>query len=154
MCIQDIHTLLTDLEANSQFGDISRFAIYGQTGEPASNDQESTSDEPSSRLPGSSPLPTHFPSPSSSQGQGQGLFLINLAVLTAATRLRSDPWRETTVYIHFIALNHWHPSFGLEFRQFLQLVHIELCDGTLHHADTDNFNPFDIQEGHQSFPEG
>jgi hypothetical protein len=111
--IQDIHTLLTDLEVHSQFGDISRFAIYGQTGEPDSNGAEP---EPVFRAPGSSPLPTRFPP--SSQGPPD-IFLINLAVLAAATRLCSDPWRETTGYLHFIALNHWHPSFGLEFRQFL-----------------------------------
>jgi hypothetical protein len=31
--IQDIHTLLTDIERNSEFGDISSFADYGPTGE-------------------------------------------------------------------------------------------------------------------------
>jgi hypothetical protein len=55
--------------------------------------------------------------------------LINLAVLAATTRLRIDPWNETTGYIQFIALHHWHPSFEIVFPDFLRLVHTELRKG-------------------------
>jgi hypothetical protein len=34
--IQDIQTLLTELELNSQFGDITAFANYGSSGKPPS----------------------------------------------------------------------------------------------------------------------
>jgi hypothetical protein len=82
--IQDIHILLTELELNSQFGDISRFVEYGSTGKP-----ESTNDPV---IPEPDP-----PSPTEESSlQDPGLFLINLAVLAATTRLRVDPWNKTT----------------------------------------------------------
>jgi hypothetical protein len=142
--IQDIHTLLTDLELNSQFGDISSFAQYGSTGEP--DPTRADQPPPVSSPEGSSPLPTTFPPPSSGP---PGIFLINLAVLAAATRLRIDPWHETTGYVQFIALHHWHPSFGIVFPDFLRLVHTELRNGNLHNREAyvDPSNPFDIQVG-------
>ena len=90
--IQDIHTLLTDLETNSQFGDLSSYARYGLTGEPEPatpnppgneffSDTRATEDSSSSPPPASGP---------------PGIFLINLAVLAATSRLRIDPWNETT----------------------------------------------------------
>jgi hypothetical protein len=136
--IQDIHTLLTDLEINSH---ISRFATFGNTGEPDSSDPTRVYAE--TQASGSSALPTSFPT--ASQGT-PGLFLINLAVLSTSTRLRIDPWNETTGYVQFIALHHWHPSFGIPFPSFLELVHTELRDGTLHQADLANENLFDHQE--------
>jgi hypothetical protein len=142
--IYDIHTLLTDLELNSQFGDISRFATFGTTGEPDSTDPTR---EYATQAPGSNPLPTRFPP--ASQGP-PGIFLINLAVLSTATRLRVDPWNETTGYIQFVALHHWHPSFGIAFPAFLQLVHTELREGTLHQDIQDN-NPFNL---HEASPQG
>jgi hypothetical protein len=138
--IQDIHTLLTDLEANSQFGDISRYAFFGVSGSADSPEAER---EYENRPSGSPSLPTNFPPPSHGT---PGIFLINLAVLATATRLRIDPWRHTTGYVQFLALHHWHPSFGVAFPTFLQLVHTELRDGLLQQADLDA-NPLDIQVG-------
>jgi hypothetical protein len=135
--IQDIHILLTDLETNRQFGDISCFAHYGISGEP--NSPEAVRDF-EARPSGSSPLPTSFPI----DGQ-PGIFLINLAVLAAATRLRIDPWNRTTGYVQFIALHHWHPSFGILFADFHQLVQTELVEGTLFQADVTHVNPFNLQ---------
>jgi hypothetical protein len=64
---------------------------------------------------GLAPLPTSFPT---WEHGHPGIFLIILAILAAATRLQVDPWNKTTGYIHFIALHHWHPSFGPEFPAF------------------------------------
>jgi hypothetical protein len=74
--------------------------------------------------------------------------LIKLAILAATTRLRVDPWNETTGYMHCIALHHWHPSFGIAFPLFLQLVQTELHEGHIYNPDIYGFeNPFDLQEG-------
>jgi hypothetical protein len=119
MQIQDIHTLLTDIESNSQFADISSFAQYGQSGEPhPTGDEEERASERTSktRAEGSYPQPATFPPPSSGH---PGIFLIQLAVLAAMTCLRIDPWNEMTGYVHFIALHHWHPSFSIVFPDFL-----------------------------------
>jgi hypothetical protein len=142
--IQDIHTLLTELELNSQFGDITAFATYGYSGKstespkatsPSTERVTETSYRP--LLPISVPLST--------EPQPPGLFLIHLAVLAAATRLRIDPWNDTTGYIQFITLHHWHPSFGIGFLDFLQLVHTELQEGRLHQDQSNN--PFDLLVG-------
>jgi hypothetical protein len=77
--------------------------------------------------------------------------LINLAVLAATTYLRVDPWNKTTGYVHFIALHHWHPSFGIAFPLFLQSVQTELHKGHFHNADIYGVkNPFDLQVGPNS----
>ena len=108
MWIQDIHTVLTDLELNSQFGDILSFAQHASTEEPdPAMFLDHTGEE--SAYEAWTAEPTTFPLPSSGP---PGIYLINLAVLAAATRLRIDPWNETTGYIQFIALHHLHPSFG------------------------------------------
>jgi hypothetical protein len=139
--IQDIHALLTDLEANSQFGDISQYAEYGVPG--GTPDFPATEETLETGPPGTAPFLTSFPP---AEHGTPGIFLINLAVLTTATKLRVDPWCETSGYIQFIALNHWHPSFGIPFVAFLQLVHTELREGLLHQPDH-GANPFDIQIG-------
>jgi hypothetical protein len=149
--VQDIRHLLTELELNSQFGDISNFAEYGSTGiapttEPASSADSTHLDDfplPEDRPAGVCPLPTS--SPQIAHGP-PGLFLINLAVLAATTKLRIDPWNETTGYIQFIALHHWHPSFGIDFPTFLLLVHTELNENRLQTSTIDQ-NPFDLQVG-------
>jgi hypothetical protein len=144
------HRQLCDLELNSQFGDITSFVQYGSTGEPdptrAASPNTASTEESYPTTEGSFPLPTTFPPPSAGP---PGIFLINLAVLAAATRLRIDPWNETTGYIQFIALHHWHPSFGIVFPDFLRLVHTELREGILHHreASVDPSNPLNIQVG-------
>jgi hypothetical protein len=80
MQIQDIHTLLTNLKANSQFGDIGCFAHYGSTGKTDSAEAESVN---KARPEGASSLIlTSCPPPL--QGP-PGIFLINLAVLAATT---------------------------------------------------------------------
>jgi hypothetical protein len=150
--IQDIHTLLTDIETNSQFGDIRCFVRYGNTGEAPDDDTSNVNSDTSETYrdfdttsTGSSPLPTTFPPP---EHGPPGLFLINLAVLAATTRLRIDPWNETTGYIQFIALHHWHPSFGIVFPDFLRLIHTELRERRLHQTDIfGDQNPFDINIG-------
>jgi hypothetical protein len=77
-----------------------------------------------------------------------GLFLINLAVLAATTRLWVDPWNETTGYVHLIALHHLHPSFGIAFPLFLQLFQTERHKGHFHNADIYGVkNPFELQVG-------
>jgi hypothetical protein len=119
--IQDIHQLLINLELNSEFGDISRYAQQGQEG-------NSLDESTVSSLPEEATGELYPPLSSSPPSQ----FLINLAVLAAATRLRVDPWSNTTGYIHFIALHHWHPSFGIEFPAFLSLVNTELQEHRLH----------------------
>jgi hypothetical protein len=140
--IADIHHLLTELEANSEFGDISRFSLRGRDlpGAPApvnpppldptiiDTDPFQSSDTPAR------------------EGTHPGIFLINLAVLAAATRLRVDQWNETQGYIQFIALHYWHPSFGIDFPSFLHLVHTELRDSVIQTEDSGS-NPFDIQVG-------
>jgi hypothetical protein len=73
-----------------------------------------------------------------------GIWLINLAILAAATCLCVDPWCTTEGYIQFIALHHWHLSFGLAFPSFLQLVQTELQEARLH-SEHDH-NPFNIQQ--------
>jgi hypothetical protein len=114
MQIQDIHTLLIDLEANSQFGDISCYTQYGSTSESTNPEAESVY---KARSEGSSPLPTAtYPPPS--QGPS-GIVLINLAVLAGTTCLCVDPWNKTTGYVQFIALHHCHPSFSIIFPDFL-----------------------------------
>jgi hypothetical protein len=123
--VQDLHTLLRELEINSQFGDLSVFAQPEQSREATSTISASSSlfvthsEAPPASLPIYPPL--------SSQGP-PNQFLINLAVLAASTRLRVDPWHGTTGYIQFISLHHWHPSFGIEFAAFLTLVLTELQD--------------------------
>jgi hypothetical protein len=119
--VQDLHILLSELETNSPFGDISCFAQHGQSGE-ASSSSASSSEPPQA--------PTPIYPPLSSPGP-PNQFLINLAVLAASTRLRVDPWNGTTGYIQFIALHHWHPSFGVEFPLFLRLVLAELQEPRL-----------------------
>jgi hypothetical protein len=117
--IQDIHQLLEELETNSQFGDISRYAQHGREG-------LDTEPSPVARVRDENDL---YP-PLSAGPPSE--FLINLAVLTATTRLRVDPWCDNTGYIQFIALNHWHPSFGIEFPAFLRLVYTELREHQAH----------------------
>jgi hypothetical protein len=39
-----------------------------------------------------------------------GIYLINLGVLTATTKICADSWEGTSGRIKFIALNYWHPS--------------------------------------------
>jgi hypothetical protein len=123
--VQDLHTLLRELEINSQFGDLSVFAQPEQSSEAPSTISASSSlfVTQSEAPPASLPI---YP-PLSSQGP-PNQFLINLAVLAASTRLRVDPWHGTTGYIQFISLHHWHPSFGIEFAAFLTLVLTELQD--------------------------
>lgn len=159
--IQDIHTLLTDLEINSEFGDLSSYARYGLTGEPEqAPEPEPEVDTQQDYTTVGTPTGEEFfyetratedsysylPPPATGP---PGIFLINLAVLAATTRLRIDPWNETTGYIQFIALHHWHPSFGIVFPDFLRLVHTELQEGRLsHRTDYADFaNPFNIQVG-------
>jgi hypothetical protein len=79
-----------------------------------------------------------------------GIFLINLAILAATTRLRVDPWNQTSGYIQLIACHYWHPSFGLDFSAFLLLVEVELEEGRLHNQDLQDTNPFHIQSGSPS----
>jgi hypothetical protein len=159
--IQDLHILIADLEINSQFGDISHFAEYGSTGTPSNSSDDpvvaspastATTEDPTTRSASTAESSdSQEPEESSSDSQAPqepGLFLINLAVLAATTRLRVDPWSETTGYVQFIALHHWHPSFGIEFPLFLQLVHTELHEGRLHNTDLYGFvNPFELQTG-------
>jgi hypothetical protein len=135
---QDLDTLLTDLASNSEFGDLT--ASY------STDDSDLQEPPPTAPRNWESPPPGYTTdSEIPSSPSNPGIWLINLAVLTAATRLRVDPWNETQGYQQFIALHHWHPSFGLAFPSFLRLVQIELSEPRLHSPSSDN--PFDIQEG-------
>jgi hypothetical protein len=140
--IQDLDSLLTDQVLNSEFGDLTSFLSPEDPDIPSNDPSPVHLSEPTDSLPQDSPyidIPDTISPP-----ENPGIWLINLAVLAAATRLRVDPWRTTEGYIQFIALHHWHPSFGLAFPSFLQLVQTELQDSRLH-TDPDG-NPFDIQQ--------
>jgi hypothetical protein len=141
--IQDFHTLLTELELNSQFHDLRQFVNYGSTGEATSTETETDPNFPSVEVPS---IPKANSSHLPPQGS-PGLFLINLAVLAATTRLCVEPWNKTTGYLQFIALHHWHPSFSIASPLFLQLVQTELHEGCFHNVDLYGVeNPFDLQD--------
>jgi hypothetical protein len=98
--------------AHSEFGDLTRFIIYG---EPGAIDESHIGTRfwespPPDTTTKEADLPPNPVNP--------GIWLINLAVLTAATRLRVDPWNETQGYQQCIVLPHWHPSFALYFPSF------------------------------------
>jgi hypothetical protein len=150
--IQDIHLLLSELEENSEFGDISEFrdATVIHESPPLEDQADPEAPVPVAPTP-TAPFEDPVEPPRTSSRTHPGIFLINLAVLTAATRLRIDPWNGTTGYIQFVALNHWHPSFGIDFPAFLSLVHTELLEARLH-GHTSDGNPYQINIGPPSDP--
>jgi hypothetical protein len=142
-------SLLADQVTNSEFGDLTRFINYGETylfvpSPDLDTKPLSASEDPTwEKQPGF----TNLPDPSktiSPTENNPGIWLINLTVLVAATCLHVDPWPTIHKDISNSLCYIWHPSFGLAFPSFLQLVQTELQEACLH-LDHDG-NPFDIQQ--------
>jgi hypothetical protein len=128
--IQDIDRLLTDLVVNSEFGDLSRYVRHGTTGVPVPRTDSSVSlaqAQAEAQADASRPTGINEPPP----GVDPDIWLINLSVLSACTRLRLDPWHHSSGYAQYVATHYWHPSFGVLFRDFLGLIHSELRDPQL-----------------------
>jgi hypothetical protein len=121
--VRDINRLLTELIVDSEFGDISRFVQHGTTGVVHEDppvplaEAQAAAHEEASRPRGINEPPS---------GVDPDIWLINLSVLSACTRLRLDPWHHSSGYAQYVATHYWHPSFGVQFRDFLGLIHSEL----------------------------